>query len=122
MTTTHASTFRRIAAAVVLPMAMATVLVAPAAQAANTSSTVTVMPSKAYTLAQVKKHKSAANCWSVVNRNVYNLTGWVGKHPGGSSRIVAMCGKDATAAFNGKHGGSASAKRALAAYKVGTLR
>ncbi len=122
MNTTHASTFRRIAAAAIVPMALATVLVAPAAQASNASSATTVMPSKSYTLAQVKKHKTAANCWSVVNRSVYNLTGWVNKHPGGSSRIIAMCGKDATAAYNGQHRGSSSARSALAPYRIGTLR
>jgi cytochrome b involved in lipid metabolism len=121
MNSTRAITFRRIAAAVVVPMAMATVLVAPAAQAAP-SSAVSAMPSKSYSLAQVKKHRTAANCWSVVNGNVYNLTSWVKKHPGGQSPIIAMCGKNATASFNGKHKSSATARKALATYRIGTLR
>jgi cytochrome b involved in lipid metabolism len=116
------TSFRRIAAAVVVPMAMATVLVAPAAQATTSGSAASIMPGKSYSLLQVKKHHTPANCWSVVGRNVYNLTGWVKKHPGGSSTISAMCGKNATVAFNRKHRGSGTAKAALSRYKIGTLR
>jgi cytochrome b involved in lipid metabolism len=103
-------------------MAMAAVLVAPAAQATTSGSAVSVMAAKSYSLSQVKKHHTAANCWSIVGRNVYNLTGWVKKHPGGSSTISAMCGKNATVAFNKRHRGSATAKAALSRYKIGTLR
>jgi len=52
----------------------ALMMVAAPAQAAN----------KTYTLAAVKAHKSASNCWSAVNGKVYNLTKWVKKHPGGA--------------------------------------
>lgn len=103
-------------------MAMATALVAPAAQAATSSSAVSIQPSKSYTMTQVKTHHTAANCWSVVGTNVYNLTGWVRKHPGGTGPVVAMCGKNATVAFNKKHRGSGTAKVALSKYKIGTLR
>jgi len=103
-------------------MAMATVLVAPAAQAATSSSAVSVMPTASYSMTQVKTHRTAANCWSVVGANVYNLTGWVKKHPGGAGHVVAMCGKNATVAFTKKHSGSSTAKAALSKYKIGTLR
>lgn len=76
---------------------------------------------KSYTLAAVKAHKSAANCWSAVNGKVYNLTKWIAKHPGGSSVIKAMCGKVATAAFTGQHGLGGRPASTLAAYKIGTL-
>ncbi len=73
-------------------------------------------------MAQVKAHRTASNCWTVVNSRVYNVTGWVSKHPGGSSRIVAMCGRNGSAAFNSQHANSASAARYLTAYRIGTLK
>lgn len=76
----------------------------------------------AYTLAQVAAHNSAANCWSVVNGNVYNLTSWIARHPGGQSPIKGMCGVDASAAFNGQHSGTAAAKSMLASFQIGVLK
>ena len=74
-----------------------------------------------YTMDQVSAHKTAADCWSVVDGVVYDLTKWVPQHPGGSATIIAMCGVDGSAAFNGKHGTSAGAKSSLALFKIGTL-
>ncbi|MDA3036462.1 MAG: cytochrome b5-like heme/steroid binding domain-containing protein, partial [Actinomycetota bacterium] len=50
---------------------------------------------------EVKKHNSASDCWSIIDGVVYDLTNWVGSHPGGSSRITAICGKDGTSNFLG---------------------
>jgi cytochrome b involved in lipid metabolism len=98
------------------------VLVAPAGQAADAAGAGAAQPTKSYSTTQVKKHHTAGNCWSVVGKNVYNLTGWVSKHPGGKSVIVKMCGKNGTALFNSQHRSSGSAKAALSRYKIGTVR
>jgi cytochrome b involved in lipid metabolism len=74
-----------------------------------------------YTAADVAAHKTAADCWSVVNGVVYDLTKWVPQHPGGSAAIVAMCGVDGTASYNGKHGQSTSIKSGLDAFAIGSL-
>jgi cytochrome b involved in lipid metabolism len=74
-----------------------------------------------YTIADVAVHKTAADCWSVVNGGVYDLTKWVAQHPGGPAVIEAMCGIDGSAAFNAKHGSSAGAATALATFKIGNL-
>jgi cytochrome b involved in lipid metabolism len=74
-----------------------------------------------YVIADVAAHGTAADCWSVVNGAVYNLTAWVTQHPGGSGVIEAMCGIDASAAYNGKHGASASIQASLDTMKIGTL-
>ncbi|MEN9710592.1 MAG: hypothetical protein RL441_584 [Actinomycetota bacterium] len=76
---------------------------------------------KNYTAAQVATHKTSSNCWSIVSKKVYNLTKWIALHPGGQAQIKAMCGVDASAGFNGKHSGSASALASLAKYRIGTL-
>jgi len=70
------------------------------------------------TLADVKAHSTPQDCWSLVSGQVYDLTSWISQHPGGPGVIEAMCGKDGTAAYEGKHGGSASAGAALAGLAV----
>ncbi len=77
--------------------------------------------SSTYTLADVATHATPASCWSVVSGSVYDLTAWIGKHPGGAGVIKAMCGKDGTASFTSMHASSASAKGALAKMKLGVL-
>lgn len=77
--------------------------------------------SKTYTSTQVASHNSVASCWSVVSGSVYDLTSYVSSHPGGSSAINSLCGKDATSAFTGQHGGESSPANALATLKLGTL-
>lgn len=75
-----------------------------------------------YTLAQVARHGNQKSCWSVVDGTVYDLTDWIARHPGGAQRILGMCGKDASAAFNAQHGGKGRAGRELATFKIGPLR
>lgn len=77
---------------------------------------------KSYTLAQVKAHSKASNCWTAINGNVYNVTKWVTRHPGGSSVIVMLCGKDGSAAFVGRHGNQGQPNATLASFKVGKLK
>ncbi|MFZ2621068.1 MAG: cytochrome b5-like heme/steroid binding domain-containing protein [Minisyncoccia bacterium] len=74
-----------------------------------------------FTLAQVATHNSSASCYSVVNGGVYDLTAWIGQHPGGSSAIKSMCGVDASDAFNGQHGGQARPASELTGFKIGVL-
>jgi len=75
----------------------------------------------AYTMNDVKAHATAADCWSVVDGTVYNLTSWEGQHPGGQQVIVGMCGADGTAAFKGQHGTQKRAVSALAQFAIGTI-
>ncbi len=75
-----------------------------------------------YTLAEVQTHASPADCWAVIGSNVYDLTSWVSRHPGGATPIQNLCGTDASARFERKHGGSTAAKAALGLLKIGTLR
>jgi tetratricopeptide (TPR) repeat protein len=73
------------------------------------------------TLDEVKKHNSAGDCWSIIDGNVYDLTNWVESHPGGSSRIAAICGKDGSSSFLGQHSNSNSAKSQLTRFELGKL-
>ena len=79
------------------------------------------VPAKKYNMQQVQQHSSPTDCWSVINGKVYNLTSWVNRHPGGSSRIIALCGRDGSAMFNGMHGMDPRAKGVLHQFKIGRL-
>jgi len=76
----------------------------------------------AYTLTEIISHNSADDCWSAVNGDVYDLSTWVSRHPGGSQKIINMCGTDASKNFNNMHGNSAPAKAALVLLKIGKLQ
>lgn len=98
--------------AVTVALATAAIALPATASAANGS----------YTMAQVRQHAKPTDCWTVVNRTVYDVTAWVNRHPGGSRAIASMCGKDATRVFRGQHGGQAQPASVLASYRIGTLR
>lgn len=104
---------RRLIPALIALAATASLLaLATPVQAANGS----------YTMAQVRKHNTAGDCWTVINRTVYNLTAWVARHPGGSRAITGLCGRDGTRVFLGKHSGDPQPTSILASYRIGTLR
>jgi cytochrome b involved in lipid metabolism len=73
------------------------------------------------TVAEVLKHNTAVDCWSVVNGNVYDLTTYVSTHAGGEAVIKAICGKDGTKAFSGQHAGASLPNADLSSLLVGAL-
>ncbi len=90
------------------------------------TSTTTSVPSTpaaaAYTMAEVAKHTTASDCWTVVNGEVYNLSSFTGKHPGGVPAISKICGVDGTAIFTAQHGGQENPMKMIATLKIGTLK
>lgn len=71
--------------------------------------------------AEVKKHNSKQDCWSIVNGKVYNLTSYVAKHPGGPGVISNICGKDGTNAFANQHGSSSKPNNTLDGFLLGNV-
>lgn len=74
-----------------------------------------------YTMAMVRKHKTPSSCWTVIKGNVYDLTKWINRHPGGPTFIKQMCGKDGTLDFTSQHGGQSSPAAYLKEFKLGPL-
>jgi len=74
-----------------------------------------------YTMSDVAMHATVSSCWTAVNDSVYDVTSWVNKHPGGSTAILGLCGKDGSDRFNGKHGGQSRPESELANFKIGIL-
>jgi len=56
-----------------------------------------------FTLAEVAKHTTKADCWVVVAGQVLNVTNFLSQHPGGELAILTFAGKDATEEFNMIH-------------------
>lgn len=92
------------------------------APVSSQTNTQTQTPAAAtFTSAQVAAHATAASCYTIINGSVYDLTKWIGQHPGGSSAIKGTCGIDASVAFSGQHGGQARPASELTGFKIGTL-
>ena len=110
-------------ASALAPFAIGTISGAkPSASAsAPASATPTATSPAALTMAVVKKHASASSCWSVVDGEVFDLTKWINRHPGGARRVLDMCGRDGSAAYHGQHGTSGQATKILNGYTLGKL-
>lgn len=94
-------------------------------QPTPTQTTNTEDTANAISLEEVAKHATESDCWIVVHGNVYNLTDFVGQHPGGPS-IIEQCGKDGTQVFDHRPGSDrphpARAEAEMAKYKIGVLK
>jgi len=81
----------------------------------NTNGSITL------SISEIKTHNSKLDCWSIVNGNVYNLTSFVQKHPGGASVIANICGKDGTNAFSNQHNTQSKPNNVLSGFLLGPL-
>ena len=96
---------------------------------ANAAPTKSAKPTPSATLtgpiilsaAEVAKHNTSSDCWSIVNNQVYNLTSYVNSHPGGAANINNMCGKDASPAFSNQHSNQAKPNNVLSDFVIGAL-
>ena len=83
-----------------IKFASLTVAAASLVMAATASMTVSASAADAqYTAADVAKHATATDCWTIVDGSVYDLTAFVAAHEGGALVITKMCGVDASAAY-----------------------
>lgn len=89
---------------------------------ASSTSSAPAQPVNALTMAGVQSHNTAAACWTIVKGNIYNLTSWISRHPGGPGVIQGMCGIDASAAFTGQHGNQGNPNQTLNSYLLGALK
>ena len=86
----------------------------------TTLSTTVTNPSVTLSIQEIAKHSTTDDCWMIVNGNVYNVTSYIPRHPGGVGAIRPYCGRDGTAAFEGlPH--SMNAHQMLANYLVGAV-
>ena len=111
------------------PTASATAAASAApAMSATPMATKSAEPSKSaepastgYTMERVKANGTTSRCWAVISGNVYDLTKWIGSHPGGSGAIASLCGTDGTSEFLAMHRGQNKPEARLAGYLLGPL-
>jgi len=77
---------------------------------------------KYYSIDEVLKNNSKESCWSIIRGKVYDLTSWIDKHPGGSDKILNICGKDGTEVFYQFHKGEERPENTLKNFKIGELK
>lgn len=97
----------------------------PSADEASGTTTSSTQPTSGvagvFSLADVAGHADATSCWTVIGKNVYDVTTWISRHPGGEDAILGLCGTDGTAAFDGQHDGEARPAAELEQFLIGTL-
>jgi alkylation response protein AidB-like acyl-CoA dehydrogenase len=69
--------------------------------------------------ADVAKHNNRSDCWIIIGNDVYNVTKFIGLHPGGAAFIVDNAGKDVTTQFKLFH--SPDVLRKYSKLKIGVL-
>lgn len=94
----------------------------PVAQEMTTNETVTSESGVIELNAQeVSRHNYEKDCWSIIDKKVYNLTNYVSSHPGGVVNIVNICGKDGSSLFQGQHGNDSKPNNVLSGFLLGNL-
>jgi hypothetical protein len=73
------------------------------------------------TAAEVSRHATPDDCWTIIDGGVYDMTPFLNQHPGGSNAIIGLCGHDGTAGFRGQHGSQSTPNSLLEALKIGVL-
>jgi cytochrome b involved in lipid metabolism len=72
-----------------------------------------------YTLEEVNEHNTEESCWVVSNNNVYDVTTFISRHPGGKFAILSKAGENATTQFAWH---STRAKGLWKLYKIGKIK
>jgi hypothetical protein len=70
------------------------------------------------TLSTIGTHNSIADCWTALDGKVYNLSPYIGSHPGGSA-ISVLCGKDGSSILDAKH--TLAYAAIVSSYQIGVL-
>ncbi|CAO2596653.1 Fatty acid desaturase 2-like protein FADS2B [Lemmus lemmus] len=74
-----------------------------------------------YTWQEIQRHNKETDQWLVIDRKVYNVTDWAGKHPGGHRVLNHYAGEDATDAFWAMHLDLSIVRRYLQPLLIGEL-
>ena len=72
------------------------------------------------TLAEIARHNTAADCWIVLHKRVYDVTQYLSYHPGGGPELMRAAGRDGTDLFQAMHG-FVNFERLLEKYLVGIV-
>jgi|TARA_B110000495_G_C22873120_1_gene509173 cytochrome b involved in lipid metabolism len=71
-----------------------------------------------YTEEEVEKHDTSDNCWCIANNNVYNVTDFLNRHPGGRFVLLSKGGQNVTKHYSWH---PPHAKKIWEKYKIGEI-
>lgn len=72
-----------------------------------------------FTLTEVATHSAEKDCYLAIKDKVYDVSDYIGSHPGGRKNITSRCGEEVTGVFASIH--SNFAWDLLGKYYIGTL-
>lgn len=52
-----------------------------------------------FTREEVAQHKKFKDCWVILHGEVYDVTEWLAKHPGGATVLFHYAGQDASVGY-----------------------
>ncbi|XP_060566805.1 acyl-CoA 6-desaturase-like [Ruditapes philippinarum] len=70
---------------------------------------------------EIERHNSRDDRWIVIGGEVYDVTSWSYKHPGGSRLIGHYAGQDATEAVGAFHNNETQVNKYLKSMHIGTV-
>jgi len=79
----------------------------------------TTVSAESLTSTEIAKHSSKEDCYLIIDAKVYDVSTYIGKHPGGSKSITSRCGEEVTGIFASIH--SNFAWDLLNDYYIGAL-
>lgn len=77
-----------------------------------------------YSMADVEPHDTVDDCWLIIEGKVYDVTGYVDRHPAPPSVLAPWCGGEATEGMRTKGYGndhSPAAWEMLESFRIGTF-
>jgi len=77
---------------------------------------------KEWTWQEVAEHNTESSTWVYVEDNVYDVTEWVPRHPGGREMILLFAGRDCTEAMRAYHPFTEKPYAVLKKYHIGKLK
>ena len=69
----------------------------------------------------MSKHKKPDDLWITIHGDVFNVTAWSKKHPGGPKVLQHYGGEDATIANESFHNQKELVQRYMKVYKIGRI-
>ena len=70
---------------------------------------------------EVLRHNQPGDCWIIIKNQVYDITDFLLKHPGGMDVLLSRAGEDATSFFITRHQLTPGVTKMLQRYHIGQL-
>lgn len=75
-----------------------------------------------YTWKEIAQHNTNKSAWVYIDDDVYDVTSFLPRHPGGEDMILLMAGRDVTDLFPSYHPFTTKPKQILSKFHIGKLK